>query len=173
MQRKLAWVTDPHLNHTALPAWQRWVDQLIATQPDGIVITGDISEGDDVVFQLTRLVEAVDSVVYFVLGNHDFYQSSLAATRKQAIGVSRNHDGLVYLTDQYPIELSRGVFLLGEDGWGDAVIGDYENSPVRLNDFLLIDDFASVPQESWKRMLQQQGKESALRLRDKLLRLPD
>ena len=80
---------------------------------------------------------------------------------------------MCYLTDSGPIELSRDHFLVGEDGWGDATEGDYENSTVRLNDFIKIKDFGRVDPISWPRLLQQEGAESANRLRLKLNLLPD
>ena len=88
---RLAWITDPHLNHVAEECWQRWIDEVTGHGVDGIVITGDISEGDDVVPQLQRLARSLPTPIYFVLGNHDFYQSSIANTRQQVIEAAREH----------------------------------------------------------------------------------
>ena len=170
---RLLWTTDPHLNHAPARAWDRWVGDIVSRRPDAVVITGDISEGDDVAFQLRRIAEAVGVDIYFVLGNHDFYQSSLDQARDRIIRQCREHTSLCYLTDMPPVELRPGVFLIGEDGWGDATEGDYEGSPVRLNDFAMIEDFATAEPHRWKTMLQEQGRLSARRLVDKLAALPD
>ena len=141
--------------------------------PDGLVITGDISEAEDVVFQLNRMSETFPFPLYFVLGNHDFYGSSIESTRhnvRTCVGQSRS---LHYLTESAPIELAPGHHLIGEDGWGDATIGDYENSTVRLNDFLYIKDFNRIDPISWPRILREQGAESATRLKTKLGGIPD
>ena len=172
MPTRLAWVTDPHFNHVSLPAWERWCDAVLSLEPRAVVITGDISEGDDVVFQLQRVAEEIALPIYFVLGNHDFYQSSIGKTRQRVIQASRDDPRLHYLTDCEAIRLDDGVYLVGEDGWGDATLGDYENSLVRLNDFRLIEDFARSDHACWKQMLIEQGESSADRLAEKIQRLP-
>ncbi len=169
---RLVWTTDPHLNHVPVSAWERWIGEILDQRGDALLVTGDISEGDDVVFELCRLAEAVDQSIYFVLGNHDFYQSSIATTRRRVMEICREHSRLTYLTDAQPMELLPGCFLIGEDGWGDATQGDYHGSPVRLNDFRLIDDFRRIPQDSWRERLTREGMASAERLRQKLDSLP-
>jgi len=169
---RLVWTTDPHLNHAPMPAWERWVEAISRERPDGLVITGDISEADDVTFQLIRLAESLAIPIYFVLGNHDFYQRSIAETRRQVIELCRGMPLLDYLTDRRPIELDDDAFLLGDDGWGDATQGDFDASPVRLNDFRLIDDFRNADPASWQALLVDQGRHSAERLREKIDSLP-
>lgn len=165
---RLVWTTDPHLNHTAESVRQEWFQQLASRGANGIVISGDLSEGDDVVFCLQQMAKTLSLPIYFVLGNHDFYGTSIAHTRRQVIDVCRQHSQLHYLTDESPTELSENVFLIGEDGWGDATEGDYENSMVRLNDFRLIDDFRLTTADQWKGMLIELGAASAERLTSKL-----
>jgi 3',5'-cyclic-AMP phosphodiesterase len=169
---RLVWTTDPHLNHVVASTRQQWFETIASHGPDGIVISGDLSEGDDVVFQLLRLAQVFSVPIYFVLGNHDFYGSSISATRRQVITASRERNHLHYLTDDSAIELMRGVFLVGEDGWGDATAGDYEGSHIRLNDFVLIDDFRLTPTSTWKQRLNDLGAESAQRLAAKIAALP-
>jgi 3',5'-cyclic-AMP phosphodiesterase len=149
------------------------VAEILNCQGDGLVITGDISEGDDVVFELRRLAEAVNQPIFFVLGNHDFYQSSIALTRQRVMEICREHPLLTYLTDAQPICLSDGCYLVGDDGWGDATIGDYDRSPIQLNDFRLIADFHGFPSQTWKTRLQHEGQACAERLEQKLKQLPD
>ena len=170
---RLTWVTDPHFNHVALPAWRRWVDDVTSSQPDALLITGDISESHDIVFQLERIADAVDCPTHFVLGNHDFYRGSIAGTRAKVVDVSRQRPAICYLSDSDPIEIASDVFLVGDDGWGDALVGDYENSSIRLNDFRLIDDFVQSDPDDWKELLIQQGHESAKRVQQKLAGLPE
>ncbi|MGB7347944.1 MAG: metallophosphoesterase [Pirellulaceae bacterium] len=169
---RIVWTTDPHLNHVPLQAWDHWVAAIAAQAPDAVLVTGDISEGDDVVFQLRRMVETFGVPLYFVLGNHDFYQSSIEQTRQRVTVAADQHPLLNFLTGASPIRLGNGVYLMGEDGWGDAAQGDYEGSPVRLNDFRLIEDFASADPATWKYMLLDQGKQSADRLQKQLQSVP-
>ncbi len=165
---RIAWITDPHLNHCSLPAWERLIDQVELAVCDGVLITGDVSEGEDVVFQLQRLAGAIASPIYFVLGNHDFYYSSLDRTRRAVSAAAAAHPLLHYLHDLSSIELSPTIAMVGIDGWGDATQGDYEHSIVRLNDFRLIDDFWDAPTKTWRGKLASLGKDSADRLRAKL-----
>ncbi len=152
--------------------WERWIADIRNCAGDALLITGDISEGDDVVFELRRLVETLDQEIYFVLGNHDFYQSSIGLTRQRVIGLCREDPRLHFLTDSQPIEISSNVYLVGDDGWGDATQGDYCGSPVRLNDFQLIEDFRTAAPEKWQEMLRYQGQASAERLAQKLFDIP-
>ena len=170
---RLIWTTDPHMNHVRDDAWQRWVDDHKTYHPDAILLTGDLSEGDDVARQLRRLANVFSVPIFFVLGNHDFYNSSIGQTRADVIAASRDTLSLHYLTDSSPIELQDHVFLLGDDGWGDATVGDYEGSTIQLNDFRLIKDFSNVDPAMWKRLLREQGEQSAERLRAKLDLIPD
>lgn len=168
----LLWITDPHLNHVSPAEWERWTGEIVQQRPDGLLLTGDISEGDDVIEQLQRLAQSVDVPLYFVLGNHDFYHSSIAATRRAVIEAAREQDQLLYLSDLDPIEIAEDVYLVGDDGWGDATEGDYHGTTVRLNDFRLIEEFVRASPERWQAILQQQGLESAQRLAHKLASIP-
>ncbi|MDE0862246.1 MAG: metallophosphoesterase [Rubripirellula sp.] len=168
----LVWTTDLHLNSVSTLAWKKWIHKTASQGADGIVITGDISEGDDVVRQLHRIADATGIPIYFVLGNHDFYESSLQATRHDVIHACREHEQLHYLTDLSPIQLTPTTHLLGDDGWADATVGDYETSTIRLNDFDRIDDFKASGKTAWKEQLQQIGAASAKRLQAKLNQLP-
>ncbi len=169
---RLAWITDPHFDHAKLETWRRWADDLIAFAPHALVMTGDISEGDDVAYQLRCLVETFDRPIYFVLGNHDFYGKSIAETRRLMIDLARDYDHLHYLTDSGPVFLTADSVLLGDDGWGDASEGDYLNSTVRLSDFELIQDFRADAPETWRTILQREGLDSSKRLQQKLVALP-
>lgn len=173
------WSTDVHLNHVNVDRWDDWVASIRETAvggdkniADGLILTGDISESEDIVFQLRRIAEAVEMPIHFVLGNHDFYQSSFAKTRAEVVAASREDPQINYLTDLHPIALNETSFLIGEDGWGDATVGDYHRSNVFLNDFLLIEDFRASDPSLWYDMLGDLGRHSADRLQDKLLSVP-
>lgn len=165
---KLAWITDPHFDHCRWEVWERLVGELRQGDADAVVISGDISEGEDVLFQLRRLADRLTIPIHFVLGNHDFYRGGIARTRATIAAASQAHPWLNYLTDSGPVSLSDRVVLVGEDGWGDATLGDFEGSPVRLHDFQWIDDFRQAPIGDWRRILIEQGRQAAERLRDKL-----
>ncbi len=161
---RLGWITDPHLNHCSLAAWERFVAQVRQSDCAAVVISGDISEGEDVMFQLRRMADAFAVPIYFVLGNHDFYFSSLERTRRGIREGAAADPRLHYLPDVPPVQLAPGIVMIGEDGWGDATEGDYARSRVRLNDFQLIDDFRLAGPSQWPSMLTELGRQSAMRL---------
>jgi predicted phosphohydrolase len=165
---RFAWITDPHFNHCPLATWDCLIAQVHACRCDGLIISGDISEGDDVVFQLRRLADAVGLPIHFVLGNHDFYHSSIERTRDAIRKAVADHPLLNYLTESEPVSIG-DVALIGVDGWGDATVGDYQRSTVRLNDFRLIEDFLLAAPSLWKSILRDLGQCSARRLQSLLL----
>ncbi len=174
---RFAWITDPHLNHVPASLRERWLESIRVQRCEAILISGDVAESHDLTLRLRDVAESLAIPVYFVLGNHDFYGSSIGATVAKVIHACREHEQVHYLTDLSPIpigdERGKPIYLLGEDGWGDAAEGDYERSYVRLNDFQQIEDFAKSNHQDWKRQLGELGAESAERLRSKLDDLPD
>ncbi|QDT01656.1 Calcineurin-like phosphoesterase superfamily domain protein [Rubripirellula lacrimiformis] len=169
---KLLWTTDPHFDHATASAWQTWIDQIATAEVDGLIVTGDVTEADDLVARLRQIADRTGRQVYVVLGNHDFYGGSIAHTRRMMVNLAREDDRITYLTDCDPIPIDPDVFLVGEDGWGDATIGDFDASPIRLHDFSRITDFADMPAIHWRKQLTQLGRESADRLSVKLDGLP-
>lgn len=169
---RLAWTTDLHLNSVPTQAWEQWIQKISSLDTDGLVITGDISEGDDVVRQLQRIASECNLPVYFILGNHDFYESTFQATRQNVIHACRDSGQLHYLTDLAALQVSTGTYLLGEDGWADGTVGNYEESTIHLNDFERIGDFKAAGEFAWKQQLKHIGGASAKRLQTKLDELP-
>ncbi|TWT72877.1 metallophosphoesterase family protein [Allorhodopirellula solitaria] len=170
---RLAWITDPHFDHATLETWRCWAEELIALAPDALIVTGDISEDEDVAYQLEYLAETFERPIYFVLGNHDFYGKSIGSTRQGIIAVARDSEQLHYLTDEGPVFLSPEAVLIGDDGWGDASEGDYAGSTVRLSDFDRIADFRPDAPETWQAILQREGLASSERLAVKMAGLPE
>lgn len=82
---RVAVIGDPHLEERAfpwlLPVWDAMIEQVIAAQPDHIIITGDLAGGRDTrhVWTLAELREIVPRLrhlsehapVLIVAGNHD------------------------------------------------------------------------------------------------------
>jgi predicted phosphohydrolase len=162
--RGSGWATDIHLNFVSLPPWDAFIRQLTESRLDALLVTGDISESDDLTWQLHRLACESNLPLYFVLGNHDFYRGSLGAVRERVQNYTAHHPLLHYMTDGLPVRLGDQWVLCGDDGWADAFIGDYFGSPVRLNDFLLIDELRDLDAMTRFRRLRREGVASAVRL---------
>jgi hypothetical protein len=83
---------------------------------DALIVTGDIAESRMLGSALTSLPALTERPVYFVLGNHDFYQGSIAATRRLVNYVVSDTEGLVYLSQSGVVELTPSTALVGHDG---------------------------------------------------------
>jgi len=77
-----------------------------------------------------------------VLGNHDFYGGSIAEVRDGLAALCARSDWLRYLPAAGVISLSETCALIGHDGWADGRFGNYRDSPVMLNDYVLIRELA-------------------------------
>jgi 3',5'-cyclic-AMP phosphodiesterase len=149
------WVTDPHFNFLGASAWGYFKHRL-AFYPKVVplVITGDIAESRDFSKYLQELEQ--DRNVYFVLGNHDFYGDSIAATR----GHARSRPGYLEWRNE-PVRLSDTACLVGVDGWYDFKEGAGAGTQLRMSDWELITDFKDKPMPSIAKMSALLARQSA------------
>jgi predicted phosphodiesterase len=163
---KLAWLTDIHLNFLGAAEADDFFSIVRADQPDAIMLTGDIGEGRNVVPWLARLDDELKRPIYFVLGNHDFYGGSIAAVRSAVAELCRQRPNLAYLTTaETAIKLSPSIGLIGDDGWADARLGNYETSLVMMNDYRLIAELARLSKQDRWPILKQLGDQAAAHIR--------
>lgn len=156
---RLAWATDLHLNFTNRTVQADFLRALAAPESDALVITGDIGEAPDFDLYLANIAKAYPRPVYFVLGNHDYYRSTIAEVRDRAARIPG------WLNTAGVVELAPGVGLIGHDGWADARLGRYWQSPVSLSDFILIRDFRGQDKMGRLRLMEQLGNEAAAHFR--------
>jgi predicted MPP superfamily phosphohydrolase len=136
---RLAWATDVHLNFLdAAPRHQFY--QSLGEDSDAVAISGDIAESTDIEAYLREMEQSLRRPIYFVLGNHDFYRGSIGRTREAVARLAAQSEHLVYLTANQVVELTSATALVGHDGWADARLGDFQNSNVILNDYVLIEE---------------------------------
>ncbi len=161
----VVWLTDIHLNFAVPPRQRDFLNSLRESSPDAILLTGDIAESDDVSDYLTTLAETVPCPIYFVLGNHDFYFGSIAGVRARVGQLCQRWSNLHYLSQLGVLELTPTIGLIGQDGWADARVGDYERSTVMMNDYRLIAELSHVgKRERWP-LLKQLGDDAAAHIR--------
>ncbi|MCX7125438.1 MAG: metallophosphoesterase [Gammaproteobacteria bacterium] len=135
---KLTWLTDIHINFLDENERLQFYQKIIRKKCDGVLISGDIAEGNSVVDLLTEMTDTIQKPIYFVLGNHDYYFSSVASITKDLTKLTKTHSGLFWLNISGIQVLNESTILLGQDGWADGRLGDYQNSRVVLNDSRLI-----------------------------------
>lgn len=151
MVYNLAWLTDIHLNFIRLPEAPKAFGEYLAkeVQLDSVVISGDISESPTLQDHLKWFSEGLGKPVHFVLGNHDFYRSSIRTTLKRASNIPN------WLTRKGVVELTPKVALVGHEGWYDAILGD------PYSDFSM-SDWESI--KEYRRQFRQRDRQGVIRL---------
>ncbi|MFZ3067054.1 MAG: metallophosphoesterase [Gammaproteobacteria bacterium] len=137
---RLAWLTDIHLNFVDESACQKYYQEIINTQCDGVLISGDIAEAPCLVDILNEMADRIKKPIYFILGNHDYYKGQIDEVRDAMRVLTQMHEKLFWLPASGGQQLSKDTFLIGQDGWADGRLGDYQNSRAVLNDSRMIAD---------------------------------
>jgi predicted MPP superfamily phosphohydrolase len=153
----LGWATDLHFDHASEDEIEKF---LSSVKTDHLLITGDIANGKTVENALNLIQERLKIPVYFVLGNHDFYGSSIKEIREKAKKFN-------YLP-QNDVAID-GVLLVGADGWADGRSGNFHTSPVLMNDFELIDEPKNLTVPERLNAIQKLSKESNDLLEEKII----
>lgn len=135
---KIAWITDIHLNFLDAKARKQFYRSIDQTDSDAILITGDIADAASICKILSDFSNHTNKNIYFVLGNHDYYSSSVASVRESITMLCSENSKLTWLGNSEIIKLNSDTVLLGHDGWADARYGDFDHSTVTLNDSRLI-----------------------------------
>ena len=161
---KLVWITDPHLNFVSEAQIRDFMATVRAHQPNAILVGGDIAQAHNLEPILRLMAETVDCPIYFVLGNHDYYGSSIAAVRQSIRTLCGDVPSLVWLNEAGVVRLSDTTALVGHDGWADGRLGDYAASRIRLNDYRLIADLAGLEKMQRLAVLHRLGDEAAAHL---------
>jgi Icc protein len=99
--------------------------------------------------------------IYFVLGNHDFYGSSIAAVREMVSRETAASRCLRWLSQSDVVPLTETCALVGHDSWADGRLGDFFSSDVLLNDYVLIQDFHHLGKNELYAKLNALGDEAA------------
>jgi predicted MPP superfamily phosphohydrolase len=167
---KLAWATDIHLDFLDAAGIERFTGELDRTGADAFLIGGDIAKAGSVERHLRSFEERLQKPVYFVLGNHDFYVGSIREVRASMVELSRSSKLLRCLPAAAAFCLTATTALGGHDGWGYAPHGNPDTTPVRLNDFVMIEELSGIPRETRRDRLRGLGDEAAAYIRRELPR---
>jgi predicted phosphohydrolase len=84
------------------------------------LISGDIAEAPTVSEILEEMAQHIAKPIYFVLGNHDYYQSSVANVRQKVTQLSQENPSINWLPETGLVQLNKDTLLLGEDCWDDG-----------------------------------------------------
>lgn len=136
----LAWASDVHLDHAPPEGIAQFFDWVRESCASALLLGGDITHAKELDRTLREIAELAAMPVHFVLGNHDYYGSSIAAVRARMTALDGQR--LIWLPAAGPRILAPGVTLVGQGGWGDARIGSFVGSPVFLTDYFAIEELA-------------------------------
>lgn len=170
---KLLWATDIHLDSASNEARMEFINRINQSHVDAILITGDIATGTTIVDELAWLKSELNQPLYFVLGNHDYYEASITSVREHISKWTQTNQQVFWLDEVQPIQLSERRFLVGDGGWGDARNGDFLQTPVRLNDHRLIEELSNLDRHLLQQKLHLLGSEAKARLEVKVASLLD
>src|SRR5262249_21881803 len=137
---RLGWITDPHLNFVRPDKRYVLYDRLLEAKIEAMLVSGDIGESDSIGRFLAEMEQALAMPIYFVLGNHDFYRSSIREVRAKVAALAAGSHWLHWLPTSGIVQLTPGTALVGHDSWADGRLGDFFRSEVMLNDYILIDE---------------------------------
>lgn len=162
--KKAIWLTDVHFNFLTPKDIQRFIAKIQNESPEIVLVGGDTGEAHDVASYLGLLEQSLDSQIFFVLGNHDFYWGSLSQVKEEVSKITKGCGRLFYLDEIPFVELSENTALVGHSGWADGRLGNYEISNVMLNDYILIREFAGLTKNDRLKQLNDLGDRAASKL---------
>lgn len=161
---KIGWITDPHLDYIPVRNIEAYFKKL--SHLDGIVITGDIAEASSLRTCLEVVQRSSKTEIFFVLGNHDYWGSSIRGVSEQAKKL--NLPGVFYI-DQKRIEFGKSV-MVGVNGFYDGRSGNpVDKSRAISNDTENIEELKLATKLQLKIALENLGKEFADQAREIVL----
>lgn len=144
----LVWITDPHFDHAHPEATKSLARSVLRRNSSAVVITGDIAESGTLHKHLHEFDKLLGGKVpiFFVLGNHDYYGSSIYEFRKTVkkdftydkISKELLEPRLGWLASSGVVPLTKKCALVGHDGWYDGQYANWFKSKVILSDYYLI-----------------------------------
>ena len=164
---RAVWVTDLHLSFCTEGTLASFYTAVHDAAPSIVFVTGDTGESANVFDFLAELERIAGARVYYVLGNHDYYGSSIDKVRERARKTDR------WLPALGPIALTPTTTLIGIDGWGDARAGN-RDSRVKLSDWQAIRDLDMLmhcPAQQRCAVLESLGVREGKELRAKLAKV--
>lgn len=164
------WATDLHFDMATPRAFDAFVKSVREKKPSELLIAGDLADSHSLAPILQKLAKQLEIPIYFVLGNHDFYGSSIDQVRRDTKLLCQEHPFLYYLTDLEVVPLEDSIALIGHDGWADALSGDFMASSVELRDQYEIHDFQRLRKPERFQRLVQLGAEAAYDVEQKLVK---
>jgi len=145
--KKILWFSDTHFSVFHPWTFYTFLREVEKEKPNGIFLTGDIADGaPQLYWVLERMAKSIPSPIYFVLGNHCCWLSSMARVHQKVRELCQKHSNLIWMQDADVIHLSDEISILGADSWYSCDLGNTDYLKWTA-DWFLIEDFRKLP--SW------------------------
>lgn len=159
---RFAWISDIHIDMLDEATLEQYYVMLDTAFVDALLLGGDIGESHNLRDYLITVAKRAHVPVYFVLGNHDFYGSSIKKTRMLTKVLSAQVPNLTYLTiTPDVVELTPKSALIGHDGWADLRYGDFGHSSVWMRDYTEIEELKDLKKVTLRPVMENLAQESA------------
>jgi len=158
---KIAWLTDIHLEWLNQKSRRTFFETISEERPECILVGGDICNPEELEPWLLKLQKKVPVPIYFVLGNHDYYGTSIYKVRELARSITKTHNEIWWLPSAGVVPLTDDVGLVGHGCWGDGRAGSFFNSSLMLNDFRYIQELSGLSKRGQFEQVCQLGVEAA------------
>lgn len=158
---RIGWLTDVHLNFVPPHKRSEFYAEISEEKLDALLLGGDIGEADSATQFLVEIESNLQIPIYFVLGNHDFYHGSIATVREAVARQAAGSRWLRYLPAVGVVPLAANTALVGHDSWADGRLGDFFQSEVALNDYVLIRELRNLSKRRRYAKLNALGDEAA------------
>lgn len=140
---RLAWCTDIHMDSADTVGIEQLCSDVRNMRAESLLLSGDISRGSQIVQHLADLEARLAMPIYFVAGNHDYYDTSVARGRRVLGELTAQSTFLRYLPTVPYLSLTKATALVGHDGWYDCQNGDTSETHFVMSDWSAIEEFAS------------------------------
>ena len=143
---RYVWTSDCHLDHLGADRQRliEFAESLVIQNPTGIFITGDITTSKKLIYTLSAIEKVVQRPIFFVLGNHDFWEADTTQVRTAMKELTNVSPFIRYMPTVLYQALTPATAIVGADGWYDAGVGSWQNSGVAMVDWTAMGDFAQV-----------------------------
>lgn len=166
IQSTALWLGDLHLDRTCERQRRTLFSRISSTESSCVIVSGDISSSQHLREHLLQLASAcAPRPLYFVLGNHDYYGSSINEVKADMTELIGSGENLHHLDGKRIIPLGGDVCLIGHDGWADARAGYGHGTVIDSPDRNAISDFRGLSHKQTMQRMTALGKESAVVIR--------
>ncbi|NGZ26251.1 MAG: phosphoesterase [Magnetococcales bacterium] len=159
--KQIAWATDLHLDFLPRDERNAYIADLASLPIDLLLLGGDTINGMLLDECFSEMARHLPFKICFVLGNHDYYGSSIAKVQAWAKEITHASDNVFWMPEKGMVELNPSTVLIGHDGWADGRLGDFANSKVVLNDYFYIHELKGLDKKHRLEVINHLGDEAA------------